>query len=41
MSAFTAVLLVAAADGVGPGYYADGGQLARINKHASEIELWP
>lgn len=28
-------------DGVGPGYYADGGQLARINEHASEIELWP
>lgn len=28
-------------DGVGPGYYADGGQLSRINKQMSGIELWP
>ncbi|WP_143060931.1 hypothetical protein [Saccharopolyspora shandongensis] len=28
-------------DGVGPGYYADGGQLARINEQMSGIELWP
>ncbi|WP_338672622.1 RHS repeat-associated core domain-containing protein [Streptomyces sp. SCSIO 30461] len=28
-------------DGVGPGYYADGDQLAQINKQMSGIELWP
>ncbi|MGW2509599.1 RHS repeat domain-containing protein [Streptomyces scopuliridis] len=28
-------------DGVGPGYYADGGQLAQINQQMSGIELWP
>lgn len=28
-------------DGVGPGYYADGDQIAQINQHMSGIELWP
>jgi hypothetical protein len=28
-------------DGDGPGYYADGGQLAQINERMSGIELWP
>jgi hypothetical protein len=28
-------------DGVGPGHYADGGQLAQINEQMSGIELWP
>lgn len=28
-------------DGVGPGYYSDGGQLAQINEQMSGIELWP
>ncbi|MFG2387033.1 RHS repeat domain-containing protein [Streptomyces avermitilis] len=28
-------------DGVGPGYYADGGQLVQINEQMSGIELWP
>jgi hypothetical protein len=28
-------------DGIGPAYYADGDQLAQINKQMSGIELWP
>jgi hypothetical protein len=28
-------------DGVGPGYYADGDQLALINEKMTGIELWP